>query len=106
MLGVKVDKALSFKQNVENLCKNAGSKLTALARLVRILSMEKKKILMTTFIEAKFSHCPLVWMYCHCRKLNNRINLIHERGHKMVYEDYISTFEELLQKDGMESVLK
>lgn len=100
LLGVNVDKALSFKQHVENLCKNAGSKVTALARLVRILSMEKKKILMTAFIEAQFSHCPLVWMYCHSRKLNNRINLIHERGLRMVYEDYTSTFEELLQKDG------
>ena len=55
---------------------------------------------MTAFIEAQFSHCPLVWMYCHSRKLNNRINLIHERGLRMVYEDYTSTFEELLQKDG------
>ena len=100
LLGVNVDKALSFKQHVENLCKNAGSKVTALARLVRILSMEKKKILMTAFIEAQFSYCPLVWMYCHSRKLNNRINLIHERGLRMVYEDYTSTFEELLQKDG------
>ena len=100
LLGVKVDKALPFKKHVENLCKNAGSKVTALARLVRILSIEKKKILMTAFIEAQFSHCPLVWMYCLSRKLNNRINLIHERGLRMVYEDYTSTFEELLQKDG------
>ena len=100
LLGVNVDKALSFKQHVENLCKNAGSKVTALARLVRILSMEKKKILMTAFIEAQFSHCPLVWMYCHSRKLNNRINVVHERGLRMVYEYYTSTFEELLKKDG------
>ena len=62
--------------------------------------MEKKKTLMTALIEAQFSHCPLVWMYCHSRKLNNRINLIHERGLRMVYEDYTSTFEELLKKDG------
>ena len=43
LLGVKVDRGLSFKEHVENLCKNAGSKVTALARLVRILSMKKKK---------------------------------------------------------------
>ena len=55
---------------------------------------------MTAFIESQFSYCPLVWMFCHSRKLNNRINLIHERGLRMVYEDYTSSFEDLLKNDG------
>ena len=55
---------------------------------------------MSAFIESQFTHCPLVWMFCHSRKLNNRINLIHERGLRMVYEDYTSTFEDLLKIDG------
>ena len=80
--------------------KKAGGKVTALARLVKILSMDKKKILMAAFIESQFSYCPLVWLYCHSRKLNDRINLIHERGLRMVYGDYTSSFEELLRKDG------
>ena len=42
LLGVMVDKELSFKQHVEDLCKKAGAKVTALARLIRIVSMEKK----------------------------------------------------------------
>ena len=100
LLGVKVDRGLTFKEQVENLCKKAGGKVTALARLVKILSMEKKKTLMAAFIESQFSHCPLVWMFCHSRKLNNRINHIQERGLRMVYGDYTSSFEELLRKDG------
>ena len=51
LLGVKVDRGLSFKEQVESLCKKAGGKVTALARLVKILSMEKKKTLMAAFIE-------------------------------------------------------
>ena len=39
-------------------------------------------------------------MFCHSCKLNNRINLIHERGLRIVYEDYTSSFEELLKIDG------
>ena len=100
LLGVMVDRGLTFKEHVQNLCKKTGGKVTALARLVKILSMDKKKILMAAFIESQFSYCPLVWMFCHSRKFNNRINLIHERGLRMVYEDYTSSFKELLKKDG------
>ena len=99
LLGVMVDRGLTFEKHVENLCKNAGAKVTALGRLVTIVSMEKKKILMNTFIESQFSYCPLVWMFNHSRKLNKRINHIHERGLRMVYGDYVSSFGELLKRD-------
>jgi len=36
----------------------------------------------------------------HNRTLNNRINKIHERALRLVYNDNISTFSELLTKDG------
>ena len=99
LLGVMVERGLTFEKHVENLCKNAGAKVTALGRLVTIVSMEKKKILMNTFIESQFSYCPLVWMFNHSRKLNKRINHIHERGLRMVYGDYVSSFGELLKRD-------
>ena len=100
LLGVMVDRGLTFEKHVENLCRNAGAKVTALGRLVAIVSMEKKKIIMATFIESQFSYCPLVWMFNHSRKLNDRINHIHERGLRMVYGDYVSSFRELLKRDG------
>ena len=36
----------------------------------------------------------------HSRMLNNRINNIHERALRIVYKDFSSTFEQLLQKGG------
>ena len=104
LLGVIVDRDLTFKEHIENLCKKAGAKVTALARLVKIVSREKKKILMCAFIESQFCYCPLVWMFCHSRKLNKRINKIHERGLRMVYDDYTSSFDELLKADGSVTV--
>ena len=53
---------------------------------------------MKSFIESQFGYCPLVWMF-HSRSLNNRINHIHERALRIVYKDYYSSFEELLEKD-------
>ena len=43
------------------------------------------------------SYCPLVWM-CHSRKLNNKINKLHERALWLVCDDRQSTFEELVNK--------
>ena len=54
---------------------------------------------MKTFIESQFNYCPLLWMF-HSRKLNNRINKLHERALRTVYKDDDLTFEQLLQKDN------
>ena len=53
---------------------------------------------MKAFIMSPFSYYPLVWM-CHSRTLNNKINKLHERALQLVYDDSLSTFEELLNID-------
>ena len=63
----------------------------------------KRRILLNTFIESQFSYCPLIWMF-HSRKLNHKINHIHERALRLVYNDYTSTFENLLLMDGSVSI--
>ena len=36
----------------------------------------------------------------HSRQSNNKINLLRERGLRMIYNDQISSFQELLGKDN------
>ena len=98
LLGVTVDNELKFNDHLSNVCKKAGSKVTALARVVRILPFHKRRLILKTFIESQFSYCPLVWMFCSC-EMNRKINHIHERALRLVYDDYISSFDELLRKD-------
>ena len=76
-----------------------NQKVSALARIVHFLPFHKRHIIMKTFIESQFSYCPLVWMFC-SRTMNKKINQIHERALRLVYQDYISTFEDLLTKDN------
>ena len=38
-------------------------------------------------------------MFC-SRSANNKINKLHKRALRIVYDDYNSKFEELLTKDG------
>ena len=99
LLGILIDKELKFSNHVERLCKQASGKVTALTRLVNIIPMEKKKILMNSFVESQFCYCPLVWMFCCSRRLNNKINHIQERALRIVYRDYISPFEVLLKRN-------
>ena len=98
LLGVHIDRALSFDEHVSNLCKKAGRKLSVLARLSSYMTLTQRRVLMKSFIEAQFGYCPLVWMF-HGRVLNRKINHLHERSLRIVYKDSISSFHELLQKD-------
>ena len=61
-------------------------------------SKEQIESYFEVFLTFQFSHFPLVWMG-HSRALNNKIKTIHERALILVYEDRLSTFEELLNKD-------
>ena len=51
---------------------------------------------MKTFVKSQFVYGPLSWMF-HSRRLNNKINSIHERALRITYQDLISTFQELLK---------
>ena len=68
-------------------------------RIAPSLKFKQRKLLLNTFITVQFSYAPVVWMF-HSRKLNNRINHIHERALRLVYKDYTSSFDELLLKDN------
>ena len=58
---------------------------------------------MKAFIESQFGYCPLIWMFCG-KNLNNRINHLYERPLRIVYNDYESSFQELLELDNSVSI--
>ena len=97
--GVKIDENLNFAEHITKLCKKGNQKLHALARISKFLSKDKLRILMTTFITSQFNYCPLTWMF-HNRTLNNKINRLHERSLRLVYEDEALSFQELLDLDN------
>ena len=89
---------LNFESHLKILCKKVNQKISALARIAGILPFQKRHILLKTFIESQFSYCPLIWMFC-SGSMNNKINRIHERALRIVYRDYESSFDELLEQD-------
>ena len=85
------------------MCEKASQKLHALTRMSRYMNTEKRRIIMKAFIYSQFGYFPLVWMF-HSRTLNNRINKIHERAIRIVYNDNNTSFDELLKRDGSVTV--
>ena len=83
--------------HITKLCKKSGQKLHALVRMSNFMSVNQKKVIMDAFISSLFSYCPLIWM-CHSRSLNTKINKIHERALRIVYNDNSSSFDILLEK--------
>ena len=88
---------------MNRICRKASQKLQALSRIAKYFSQDKKRMLFKSFIISQFNYCPIVWM-CHGRGLNNKINNIHERALRIVYQDKKSSFETLLKRDKSTSI--
>ena len=92
LLGVTIDNNLRFDKHVSNICLKANRKLSALTRVAKFVPFKKRRILFKAFIESQFKYCPLVWMF-HGRQINDKINKLHERALRIVYNDTVKSFE-------------
>jgi hypothetical protein len=77
-----------MKGHVKVICKKASQILCTIARLADVISDHKKPQVFN-----------LATVRCSGRTLNRHINRLHERALRIAYEDYESSFEELLIKD-------
>ena len=82
-----------------NICSKTNRKLTVLDRMFKYLTFEKKRILVRSYVGSQFKYYPLVWMF-HGKQINNRINCLHERALRIIYDDSTSSFVSLLERDS------
>ena len=85
------------------MCKRANRKINALARIAPLTNINKRRILMNSFFRSQFNYCPLMWM-CHSRSNNRKLNRLHERCSRIIYNDKQSSFIKLLEKDNSLSI--
>ena len=99
LLGITIDSELIFHKQITSLCSKANQKPSALARVAKYMIIDKRKIALNSSVTSQFNYCRLIWM-CHRRTtLNNKINRVHERVLRIVYNDNRSNFKELLERD-------
>ena len=83
LLEVKIGHELNFNEHVSSVCKKASQKLNTLSRIASCMTTGQRRLIFNSFITSCFSYCPTVWLF-HSRKLNERINHIHERVRRIV----------------------
>ena len=98
LLGLDIERNLNCNKHVFSLCRKAGNMLSVLARPSNFMSFKQRRILLKTFMECQFRYYPLIWMF-RSRRINNKINHLHERSFCMVYKDNYSSYVDLLAKD-------
>ena len=98
LLGYTIANKLSFDEHISNICLKANRKLSALTRVAKLVPFKKTRILFKAFIETQLKYCSLVWMF-HGMQINDKINKLHERALRIVYNDTVTSFENLLIKD-------
>ena len=67
------------------------------------MELPKRRILMNAFFKSQFNYCPAIWMFHNCT-LSNKINRLHESCLRIIYNNKLSNFEELLHKDNSVSI--
>ena len=97
LLGINLKNRLGFDTHAANICNRVSKKLHALARISQFMNIHKRRMTMKAFIASEFGFCPLVWIF-HSRKLNSRVNKLHERALRMMYQDYASHLLNSLRK--------
>ena len=83
LLGMTIDRDLKFDKHVLKLCSKANQKLSALSKMAKSLSFNKRWTLLKSFVESQFKYCPIVWMF-HSRRTKNKINRLDERAFRIV----------------------
>ena len=78
LLGVSIDNELKFDKHVLNIIKKANSKLSALSRLTKFMTFQKKRTLYKAFVESQFKNSPLTWMF-HGRKTKYKIKRLQKQ---------------------------
>ena len=92
LLGIHIDYKLKFDTHVETICKKSYRKFNALPRITDCTEVPKKPILMNTSFKAQFIYCPVIWMF-HSLSLNCKINRLHERCFRIIYNGKRSNLE-------------
>ncbi len=61
LLGIKIDRDVTFEEQISNVCRKAGLQLSVLKRLSFILNTNVKMAALHSFIKSHLQYCTLVW---------------------------------------------
>ena len=96
LYGVYLDQKLSFVYHVDELCREAGRKLSVLARFTDTRCC-KQNALFYTHILSQFEYCSLIWHFC-SGDTTQKIEKIQKQALVYVFNYFNASYSELLEK--------
>ena len=88
LLEVLIDSELTFHDHFTWRCSQVNQKLCALDRVLKYITLQKRRLLVSFYITFQFNYCSLVCMIYN-RKLNKKTKLMKK---------YIVTIKQVFQK--------
>ena len=99
LLSVILDKNRNFNDHTKMLCRKAASQLAVLQRLSNCLDFGARMAIFRCFILSHFNYCNLVWHFCGATN-TARLERLQCRALKFVFQDWNSSYEDLLKKSS------
>ncbi len=103
LLGLNIDRKLTFNYHISELCKKAARQLNGLIRLSTMLPKESKFNIFNAFIISNFLYCPIVWHLC-SKSDTCKVEKIQERALRFIFRDFESEYQTLLVEAGRSSL--
>ena len=94
LLGVTLDRKLSFSNHISDICSKADNKIRALLRIRKFLNTRKALQLCDAFIMSHFKYCPLIWMFS-SKGDNRKIDSTQARALRVVLFNFVLSRNEL-----------
>ena len=104
LLGMHVDKNLTFEYQINEICKKAARQINALQRLSTYLNTESKMKIFNSFIQSNFQYCSVLYSHC-SNKLIKKMEKLQERALRFVFNDFDSPYPQLLDKASKPSLI-
>ena len=101
--GAEIDNKLSFEKHISTLVKKASNQLNVISRIQKFMGFKEKEILLNSFVYSNFNYCPLVWYFCSAKPVKE-IEKIQEPTLKILYNDFSSDFEFILNKSDKSTI--
>ena len=104
-LSISIDSRPIFTDHISSYCAKAARQLNALSRISENFDLKCRKLIFQSFVLGNFTYCPIVWHFCG-KQNNGKIEKVQKRALRILYDDYESECNELLDKSGAISMLQ
>ena len=99
LVRIEIDNTLSLDQHISTLSKKASNQLNAIGRIQKHMEFKEKEILLNSFLPSNCNYCPLVCHFFSSKSLN-KIEKIQEQALRILYRDFNSDYNQLLNKSS------